>query len=84
MNPKLVKMTVYVIDFSDGVVLGEYDEFDNLKEYYENYIDVGLNRYNSMNASCHIEDFQEVEIEWDDDIDINQKGATREMYDRYF
>jgi hypothetical protein len=31
-----------------------------------------------------VEDLQKVEIDWNDDIDINQRDATREMYDKYF
>jgi hypothetical protein len=77
-NPKLVKMTLYVIDFSESF------DYEDLKSHYEYFIDAGLNYYNCMNASCHIEDLQEVEIDWDDDIDINQRDATKEMYDKYF
>lgn len=67
---KFYKFTGYLLDINN--------EFDGFQSYL-NYINQRRSGYDveATNVQC-------VEIEWGDDIDLNQMGCTVEQMDSYF
>jgi len=67
---KLHKIELYLIDHND-----KYSSLDNIVVDIENATDLDVNCFNT----------KEVEIEWDDDIDINfSSKCTVENFRKYF
>lgn len=66
---KLYKVELYVLDVNDG-----YNSLEEIILDVESGTDAILKPFN----------VEKVEIPWDDNIDINQKGCTVEIYRKYF
>ena len=67
---KLHKIEIYLIDHND-----KYSSLDNIVVDIENATDLGVNCFNA----------KEVEIEWDDELDINfSSKCTVENFRKYF
>lgn len=67
---KVHKITMYVVDY-DGDCDDITDEIDRI-----------FDRYSELSAN-QIEAKSSKEFEWEDEIDINQKGCTKEQYEAY-
>ena len=65
-------MELYITDYN-----GTYNGKDDLVHYMDcgwGFDDVIISHFN----------VEEVELEWDDDIDLNYEGVQQEVYDKYF
>lgn len=67
---KLYKATIYILDVNEC-----YNGIEEILNDAERGAD---------DANFKIFDYQETEIEWDDDININCCNATKKDYDGYF
>lgn len=67
---RLYKATVYYVDVNQ-----EYSGIDDFLITLENRIDSTLHVYDQS---------QSPDFEWEDEIDINQRGCSRSDYDKYF
>ncbi len=71
----LYKMTLYVCDLEDNLNL----------EQIKDLIDYSALEGVSVNCITHYANEQVgPEIEWNDDIDINNYNSTTEQWDKYF
>jgi len=66
---KLYKIEIYLIDHND-----KYSSLNNIVVDIENATDLGVNCFNA----------KEVEIEWDDELDINSLGCKVMYFRKYF
>ena len=72
---QLYKMTLYVCDLDDSLLL---DEIETLIEQH------ALNGI-SMNCICHFADSKIGQnVEWNDDIDLNRCDCPTSTWDKYF
>lgn len=72
---QLYKMTLYVCDLEENLSL------DEIKTLIKQYALDGV----SVNCICHFADMQIGEqVEWDDDIDLNEYDCPTFIWDRYF
>lgn len=72
---QLYKMTLYVCDFNEDLSL------DEIKVLIDERALDGI----SVNCLCHFADEQiGKQIEWDDDIDINQIDCPTSKWEKYF
>lgn len=72
---QLYKMTLYVCDLNESLSL------DEIKTLIEDQALDGI----SITSICHFADEQIGEqIEWDDDIDINQFDCPTSTWEKYF
>lgn len=72
---QLYKMTLYVCDFEENLSL---DEIKTLIK------DIALDGV-AVHCGCHFADEKiGPRIEWDDDIDLNKRNCTTEMWEGYF
>lgn len=72
---RLYKMTLYVCDLEENLSLGEIKTL--IGEQSMNGI--------SVNAICHFANEQiGKQIEWDDDVDLNQWHCPTSAWDKYF
>lgn len=65
----LYKMEMYILDIND-----HYGDCEHLIDRLESRSEAYLSPFN----------IESVDIEWDDDIDINDTEATVETYRKYF
>lgn len=66
---RLYKVEMYVLDINE-----DYYSFDDIMNDVENSVEAGFTPFN----------IQEVEFEWDDNIDLNKMNAPLEVYRNYF
>ena len=68
---KLIKVEMYISDYND-------ENFDIVDEFEGMY--GGLFDYVGVKVAIE----KEIEIDWNDDIDINRSGCTIQTYRKYF
>ena len=68
-NAKLYRMTIHVVDVN--------------KQYGSSGELLGALRW-GCEASIHAYNVEMVSIKWDDEIDINRYGSTKDDFDKYF
>lgn len=72
---QLYKMTLYVCDLEDNLSL------EDIKVQIKQYALDGV----SINCLCHFSDEKiGKQIEWDDDLDLNQWNCPTEIWEKYF
>ena len=75
MKAQLYKMTLYICDLEDSLSL---DEIETLIE------ERALNGI-AVNCICHFADRHiGKQVDWDDDIDLNQCNCPTSTWDKYF
>lgn len=68
---KFYKFTAYLLDVNE-----DFKNFDDHLAY--------INQVKKYGSDIQARNIQVAEIEWDDDIDINQFGCTQAQMDAYF
>ena len=75
MKAQLYKMTLYICDLEDSLSL------DEIKTLIRQDALDGV----AVNCVCHFADEQiGKQVEWDDDIDLNECGCPTFVWDKYF
>lgn len=67
---KIYRATIYLVD---GMNFYDWEDAKDLEAVFDR-----------TEASPAVFDFESAPIEWHDDIDINRRGASKELYAKYF